>query len=155
MATEAATAWLNEFETHLHKGNAADIQALFGDDCYWRDFVSLTWNIHTAEGREAIGEMATSVRALAPKKFAVEGDATDTNGVVEAWFTFETEVVAGHGQLRLVGGKGYTFLTTAKELKGFEEKIGPNRAMGGGRIHHQFGGICVLPRAHISAHGRT
>jgi putative flavoprotein involved in K+ transport len=39
-----------------------------------------------------------------------------------------------------VGGKGYTFLTTAKELKGFEEKIGPNRAMGGGRIHHQFGG---------------
>jgi hypothetical protein len=27
------------------------------DDSYWRDMVAFTWNVHTAEGREAIGRM--------------------------------------------------------------------------------------------------
>jgi putative flavoprotein involved in K+ transport len=30
---------------------------LFGKDSYWRDLVSLTWNIKTVEGRDAIADM--------------------------------------------------------------------------------------------------
>jgi putative flavoprotein involved in K+ transport len=66
----------------------------------------------------------------AASHFQLEGEATEADGVTEAWFTFETKVSRGRGHLRLKGDKAWTLLTTMVELKGFEEKKGVNRIKG-------------------------
>ncbi|MCZ2105224.1 MAG: NAD(P)/FAD-dependent oxidoreductase [Comamonadaceae bacterium] len=130
--TERASRWLAQFETALKSGKPDAVSALFDEECYWRDLVSFTWNIRTQEGRAAIEEMlAAQLAATAPSGFAVDGEATEAEGVVDAWFTFETKVSRGRGHLRLkgtpAGDRAWTLLTTMVELKGFEEKKGPRR----------------------------
>jgi putative flavoprotein involved in K+ transport len=71
-----------------------------------------------------------TLAATAPRAFAVDGAATATGPVVEAWFTFETGVARGRGHLRLRDGVGYTLLTTMVELKGHEERRGRTRPKG-------------------------
>jgi putative flavoprotein involved in K+ transport len=66
----------------------------------------------------------------APSNFSLDGAATETDGVTEGWFTFETKVARGRGHLRLKDGQAWTLLTTMVELKGFEEKKGRRRIMG-------------------------
>ncbi len=56
--------------------------------------------------------------------------ATEAGGVLEAWFTFETEVGRGYGLARIRDGLIWTLLTTLVELKGFEEKAGFHRPLG-------------------------
>jgi putative flavoprotein involved in K+ transport len=65
-----------------------------------------------------------------PSQFAVDGQASEAGGVIDAWFTFETAVARGRGHLRLRDGKAWTFLTTMTELKGFEERTGEHRVKG-------------------------
>ena len=130
--TERASAWLAQFEAALASGKPQAVSALFDADCYWRDLVSFTWNIRTQEGQAAIEEMlAAQLATTAPSNFRIEGDATEADGVVDAWFTFETKVSRGRGHLRLkvtaAGDRAWTLLTTMVELKGFEEKKGTRR----------------------------
>jgi len=66
----------------------------------------------------------------APSNWKLEEQASEADGVVEAWLTFETGVARGRGHLRLKNGKAWTLLTTMSELKGHEEKKGPNRIKG-------------------------
>jgi putative flavoprotein involved in K+ transport len=56
-APAAVSAWLARFEEALKAPARADWSQLFGDECYWRDFVAFTWNIITLEGRDAIAAM--------------------------------------------------------------------------------------------------
>ena len=129
--SDVARGWLERFGSTLAKGNVAGATALFGDDCYWRDLVSFTWNIRTMEGRDQIAEMLSATLGdVKPSNWALEGDATEAGGVVDAWITFETGVARGRGHLRLIGGKCWTLLTTMVELKGHEEPKGPNRPKG-------------------------
>jgi putative flavoprotein involved in K+ transport len=65
-----------------------------------------------------------------PSGWRLEGEATETSGVTEAWFRFETAVARGHGHLRLRDGKAWTLLTTMSELKGHEEHRGATRDLG-------------------------
>jgi putative flavoprotein involved in K+ transport len=44
----------------LGKSDYQSVVDLFQDDCYWRDLVSLTWNIKTMEGKTQILEMLYS-----------------------------------------------------------------------------------------------
>ena len=123
--------WLSSFDNSLRKGDLEVALALFGDDCYWRDLVSFTWNLHTAEGRDSIRRMlAATLDNVKPSNWRLEGDATEANGVIDAWLSFETAEARGKGQLRLVGGKCWTLLTTMVELKGFEEKKRSTRPKG-------------------------
>jgi len=129
--TQRAGQWLAAFEAALQRGDAAAATALFDDDSYWRDLVAFTWNIRTHEGRAAIADMLQARLAdVAPSALAVEGEATEADGVVDAWFTFETRLSRGRGHLRLKGDKAWTLLTTMVELKGFEEKKGERRIKG-------------------------
>ncbi len=130
-----AADWLSDLETALSSGDIAAATALFDADCYWRDLVAFTWNIRTQEGQQAIADMLRARLAdTAPRAFALEGEATEADGVIDAWFTFETKVARGRGHLRLKatdgGDKAWTFLTTMAELKGFEEKRGERRIKG-------------------------
>ena len=133
--SQRASAWLGDFGAALASGNTAAAVAMFDAECFWRDLVSFTWNIRTQEGQPAIADMlAQRLADVAPSNFALEGEATEADGVVDAWFTFETRVARGRGHLRLRSAAGadraWTLLTTMTELKGFEEKKGPHRIMG-------------------------
>jgi len=126
-----ATGWLSRFGEALARRDLDAALKLFGAECYWRDLAALTWNIKTCEGREAIRAMleATLV-AAAPAAWAIDGAARTNDGVVEAWFDFETAVGRGRGQLRLRDGRCWTLLTTLRALKGFEEPSGRSRDKG-------------------------
>jgi putative flavoprotein involved in K+ transport len=123
--------WLNAFGDALSRGDYAQATAQFGEDSYWRDLISFTWNIKTAEGPAQIRTMLDATMPSAkPSNWAIFGDATEANGVIDAWFTFETATGRGKGQLRLINGKCWTLLTTLQELKGFEEKKRDTRPKG-------------------------
>ena len=129
--TQAASAWLADFNSALTSGDIDAAVALFEADSYWRDLVAFTWNICTQESPGAIRAMLQARLAdVQPSNFAIEGDATEAGGVTDAWFTFETAVARGRGHLRLRGGKAWTLLTTMTELKGFEERKGTQRIKG-------------------------
>ena len=129
--TQAASAWFIDFEQALRAQDLEAAMALFDADCYWRDLVSFTWNISTQEGPAAIKAMLQARLAdVQPHNFQIEGQATEADGVIDAWFTFETAVARGRGHARLKNGKCWTLLTTMTELKGYEEKKGTQRIKG-------------------------
>ena len=129
--TEAARHWLAAFESALVKSDIDAAVDLFEAESYWRDLVAFTWNIRTQEGADAIRAMLEKRLAdVKPNGFQLDGEATEADGVVDAWFTFETAVAHGRGHLRLRGGKAFTLLTTMTELKGFEEPTRERRAKG-------------------------
>ena len=74
--------------------------------------------------------LRATLAEIKPRHFLIEGEAAEADGVTDSWFTFETELARGSGHLRLRGGQCWTLLTSMTELKGFEEKAGPARAMG-------------------------
>jgi putative flavoprotein involved in K+ transport len=128
---ETAGRWLADFASALEKRDIDAAVALFDPEGYWRDLVAFTWNIRTQEGPDAIRRMLEARLAdTRPDHFAIEGEPTASDGIVDAWFTFETAVARGRGHLRLRDGKAWTLLTTLAELKGHEESVGPGRPKG-------------------------
>lgn len=129
--TQQVSEWLSRFGAALDRKDWPAATAQFGDECYWRDLVSFTWNIKTLEGKDEIQAMlAATISDVRPRFWQIVGEATDESGVLVGWFTFETAVARGKGYLRLKGGKCWTLLTTMTELKGFEEKRGATRPFG-------------------------
>ena len=126
--TQAVSTWLSSFGVALDSGDFDAALSLFGQDCYWRDFVSFTWNIKTAEGKDEIRAMLeATVPQACPTKWQIEGDAMDMYGATNAFISFETGVARCRGHVRLKDGKCFTLFTQIKELKGFEEKLGTRR----------------------------
>jgi putative flavoprotein involved in K+ transport len=127
------TAFLGKFDAALAAGDVDAAVALFGAECYWRDLVAFTWNIKTMEGRDQVRDMLTHcLKQSKPRGWQVaEGEvATEADGVLESWISFETEVARGYGLIRIKDGLIWTLLTTMAELKGHEEKAGFTRALG-------------------------
>ena len=135
-ATEQARSWLGDFGDALERGDAGGVAALFHAESYWRDLVAFTWNITTTEGPDAIAAMieasgaAVAGGAVAATAVRLDGEPSEVDGVVEAWFTFETAVGRGRGCVRLRDGRCWTLFTTLQELQGFEEGQGPSRPLG-------------------------
>jgi putative flavoprotein involved in K+ transport len=131
--TERAATWLAQLGlgASLARSDIPAAVALFGGECFWRDHIAFTWNIKTMEGREEIADMlAATLPATRPTAWKVTEEASIVDGVIEAWFSFETAVGRGVGLLRLKDGLGWTILTTLRELKGHEEARGANRPKG-------------------------
>ncbi|ALG86305.1 NAD(P)/FAD-dependent oxidoreductase [Gordonia phthalatica] len=134
--SERVDAWLERFNTALASGEPAAVAALFVEDSYWRDLVAFTWNLKTVEGHEQITAMlAERQQETAAGGFARTEDATDADGVAEAFIEFETAVGRGDGHLRIREDddgidRAWTLLTTLQELKGHEERNGFSRPMG-------------------------
>ena len=99
-----AGAWLANLGKALDARDIPGALELFVEDCYWRDFLSLTWNIKTMEGKPAIASMleATLERA-SPTEWTIE-KVGRTAGVIEAWFAFTTR--AGRGRASFVWRTG-------------------------------------------------
>lgn len=132
VASKDVSDWLLKFDKALSGANFEAATQLFGDECYWRDFVAFSWNIITLEGRACIRDMlAANLSSVAPQKWTlIEGSAKTTGDVTEGAFSFETATARGKGYVRLKDGKCWTLMTSAAELKGFEEPIGPRRDEG-------------------------
>ncbi|MER9936774.1 NAD(P)/FAD-dependent oxidoreductase [Mesorhizobium sp. M0088] len=129
--TKKAAAWLESLAQALAAGDAAAASNLFVDDCYWRDLLTFTWNITTMEGREAIaGMLAATLATAKPSAWHLTGEATSDEGIIEAWFSFETAVARGEGIIRLRDGRCRTLFTAMTDLKGFEERKGAGRPLG-------------------------
>ncbi|HEX2197331.1 MAG TPA: NAD(P)/FAD-dependent oxidoreductase [Burkholderiales bacterium] len=125
-----AQRWLDAFAAALALRELAAIPKLFHEQCYWRDLVAFTWNIRTSEGPVEVQAMLAATLGVAePAKFQLR-NAVNLDGVIEAWFTFETALGRGIGHLRLKERRAWTLLTTLQELKGFEEKSGRTRESG-------------------------
>jgi putative flavoprotein involved in K+ transport len=130
-ATARVRHWLAELDAALSRGDAPGAAMLFREDGYWRDLVAFTWNIRTLEGRGEIAAMLRDTLARTqPSGWTLEGEATEANGVTEAWLRFDTAVGRGRGVLRLKDGQGWTLMTQLAELKGFEEAHGDTRPRG-------------------------
>jgi putative flavoprotein involved in K+ transport len=130
--------WVEAFGAALARGDIAGAADLFAEESYWRDLLAFTWNITTSEGRPAIRAMLEARLAeTKPAQLAVTDDATDANGVVGGWFTFETARARGIAYVRLREGRAWTLLTSMEELKGFEERKGRRRPFGAEHGVHQ------------------
>ncbi|MBN9052341.1 MAG: NAD(P)/FAD-dependent oxidoreductase, partial [Rhizobiales bacterium] len=117
----------------LAAGRIDDAIGLFAEECYWRDLVAFTWNIKTVEGRDQVRDMLQSqLSAAKPSNWRVASgeEATENDGVLESWITFETATGRGYGLVRFKDGLIWTLLTALSELKGHEEKSGFTRPLG-------------------------
>ncbi len=126
-------AVLDKLDKALVANDVEGAASLFVDDCYWRDLVAFTWNLRTMEGRPAVEDMLSSqLDAVKPSGWqTADGEvATEEDGIVTAWITFETKDVRGEGLVRLRDDRIWTLLTSATELKGFEEPSGSGRPLG-------------------------
>ena len=133
-------AFLSKFEAALAKQDIDSAVKLFADECYWRDLVAFTWNIKTMEGRDQVRDMLEHRLAdVKPRNWQIaEGeDASESDGTLEAWISFETEAARGYGLIRIKNGAIWTLLTTMVELKGHEEKAGFTRPLGAKHGIHQ------------------
>ncbi|WP_417769753.1 NAD(P)/FAD-dependent oxidoreductase [Stappia sp.] len=131
--TARMQAFLDTFGAALEAGRIDEATEMFVEDCYWRDLVTFTWNIKTVEGREEVRDMLQSqLSQVRPTNWTVAPgeDASEADGITEAWITFETGVARGYGLIRLRHGQIWTLLTTMAELKGHEEKAGFTRPLG-------------------------
>ncbi|MBM6621972.1 NAD(P)/FAD-dependent oxidoreductase [Micrococcaceae bacterium RIT802] len=129
-ARAAATDWFGRLEAALERGDTAAAVGLFGTDCYWRDLTGMTWNLHTAEGREQIQDMLDGVGPRSWPRDIEVTEASEADGVLEAWYTFRNEALHGIGVIRLRDGHGWTMLSTAQGLNDFPEPAGLHRERG-------------------------
>ena len=53
-ATRQLSAWLERFGAALVARDIPAVVEQFVADCYWRDLVAFSWNLHTAEGRAGV-----------------------------------------------------------------------------------------------------
>lgn len=130
IATAVAAEWLAQFERALSAGSVEAVLELFVEECFWRDFVALSWNVKTFEGKPAIaGLLTANLATVAPQGFTLT-HAERKDGLTEAWFDFSTATGKGRGIVRLKGARAHTLLTTLQSLDGFEEALGPDRPKG-------------------------
>ncbi|MGX9575090.1 NAD(P)-binding domain-containing protein [Mesorhizobium sp. f-mel] len=129
--SKQAATWFSSLARSLDAGDAEAAVNLFVEDCYWRDLLTFTWNIKTMEGRAAVRDMLeATLSTTKPTAWQLSGEASSDEGIVEAWFTFETSSAWGQGIMRLQDGRCRTLFTAMSDLKGFEERKGPARPLG-------------------------
>lgn len=68
-----------------------------------------------------------SLSIAQPGRWRANGQATQTDDVIDGWFSFETNVGRGVGHVQIKDGKCQTLFTCLKELKGFEVPSGERR----------------------------
>ncbi|MEJ5998395.1 NAD(P)/FAD-dependent oxidoreductase [Corynebacterium sp. H130] len=123
--------WLAKWEELLTCEEVAELDGVFDGQSFWRDFVTFTWNIHTAEGLSQIDELLRHDPSMRPvSAVQVVDEVEESDGVTRVSFEFETPLFFGKGIARIRDGKAWTLLTSARELKARPEKRGRNRELG-------------------------
>jgi cation diffusion facilitator CzcD-associated flavoprotein CzcO len=149
-ARTISEAWLRRLEEALREHDTDVVGELFQPDGWWRDFLTLTWDMRTLHGiekiRSVLKERLGSVEFLSmvlsngtPPEFVTEAGPAGYGppGWIQSFFEFETDVARGRGVFRLLpdaeapdgGWKAWTFFTGTEELKGYEEPRGKRRLL--------------------------
>ena len=131
--TSRTQAVLDTLNAAVAAGDVDSAKALFAADSYWRDLVSVTWNLKTVEGPEGVADMLSQqLEHTRPGNFRIQtGEIpAEEGGLITTWITFETKAGRGWGLMRLKDDRIWTLLTAMQELKGFEENRGKRRPMG-------------------------
>lgn len=122
--TQQVSEWLAAFGAALDRADYDAAIEMFNDDSHWRELavhpksllrchrVSFTRNSKTLSGKQSIKAMLeATVPAAKPGRWRSDGEATESDGITEAWFTFETIVSVGTGHIRLEAGKCWILST--------------------------------------------
>ncbi|CCL99977.1 uncharacterized protein FIBRA_02002 [Fibroporia radiculosa] len=134
---KVAAEWFRAFSQHISSSNVPGIVGLLLEDGWWRDQLVLTWEFRTFHGADKVQKfLEDRLPVVKPASFKL-GTVSLTQPYPDlAWivgfFDFETEVGVASGVFRLVPTssgvwKAFTVYTNLEDLKGFPEKIGPNR----------------------------
>src|SRR3546814_17031250 len=107
--TQTVSTWLAQFGAALTQRDIAAALALFDDDCYWRDLVTFTWNITTAEGKDAVKAMLEATRDH-PRPAGWKGDGAPT----AAGDVPEDRTLVGEGRSRRVSVDSVGFVGIKK-----------------------------------------
>jgi len=138
-ARTAAEHWLSDFAAALTSGDGEAIAALFGEECYWRDILAFTWDLHTTAGASAIARrLRPALEDVMPRNVQLANRRTPPRAVtragtacVEVIFTFETVVGLCNGVVRLVSEDGrpraWTLMTALDEIRGHEDPANGRR----------------------------
>ncbi len=127
----AASNWLRQLAATTTAGDPDAVTELFEADGFWRDLLSFTWNLTTAEGSEQIRQMiiATHPRC-AISNVEIQEVIEESEGVIRIQFTCDTADFHTRGIARLRDGKCWTLLTSAREFIEYPEPKGRRRPLG-------------------------
>lgn len=136
-----AERWLEQASAALCAADPAAVVKLFAADSWWRDLLTLTWDLRTFHGPDAIEPMlADRLGEAGLSPLTLDGEpelvvVDDSTRWIEAIFAFETAVAHGRGVVRLIPDqdgtwRAWTLLTAMNELKGSEESRGERRPSG-------------------------
>ncbi|MEM9707355.1 MAG: NAD(P)/FAD-dependent oxidoreductase [Pseudomonadota bacterium] len=104
--------WLDDFATKVGAGQGEAVAGLFGEECFWRDYLPFCWDLQTVEGTKAIARFASEKGPQTGFNSPVfEGEGED------GFFTFATNEGRGKGHIRLRGGKCLTLFTMLTDLE--------------------------------------
>ncbi|MGE3703074.1 MAG: flavin-containing monooxygenase [Hyphomicrobiaceae bacterium] len=144
------TWWLEQFEAALRQKDDAALTTLFLEESHWRDMLAFAWTITPHDSRAAIVDDLIRSQPIAnARNFQIAKGRTPPRivrrlgiDVVEALFSFETNVGQCHGVLRLpvdAPRHAWVFATSLTEIRGHEEPIGARRPTGS-TSSRNFGG---------------
>ncbi|BCS28362.1 uncharacterized protein APUU_61410S [Aspergillus puulaauensis] len=150
-ADALAQGVVNRVNDALAKRDFKAVAALFFTDGYWRDHLCLSWDLHTAKGRDSIASFldANCSRSLQldidrssdfRRPVACALDGLGNSHGIQFFTTIDLECGRGRGVVRLAQEDGewkiLTFFASLLELKGHEEPLNGRRSKGvehGGR----------------------
>ncbi|CAG8283277.1 unnamed protein product [Penicillium salamii] len=146
LARSIAASWAQGFEEAFNNQDVGNIADIFVENAWIRDFLTISWDFRTIQGRENLSQyfMNNWRDAFIHIRLQEEGTfqpsfKNPSPGLqwVESMISFETRYGRGKGMIRLVldkednqQWKGYLINFTLQELKGQEEKIGLDRLHG-------------------------
>jgi putative flavoprotein involved in K+ transport len=123
-------SWCDSFNAAIAANDRVALGALFAEDSYWRDLLTLNERIQTAHGPDAIADMfARRANSTMSLRISTTGEAQkekipSVGEVIGKFIRFETDSAFGHGYLRLKPDlqHAFTLVTAICEIKGFPEK---------------------------------
>jgi hypothetical protein len=137
---------LKNINDALSNADVIALANLFNDDCYWKDHLALSWDLHTFIGKDKLTnwlkengcslksiELDTSNAFTSPRIGNFDG-VGEVKGV-EFFFKFKSKLGAGRGTCRLsedgsAKWRIFSFFTQLQELTGYEELVGARRGRG-------------------------
>lgn len=138
---QVARDWLNSFAAVVEKGDIDGVLSRLTDDAWWRDILTLTWDLRTFQGPEKIKQFLTD-RLTRSKlsnfqlSFAKVDDLYEDLAWIRGHFTFDNNIGSGSGVFRLVPidnengqreWKAHNVFTNLESLRDFPEKSGWKR----------------------------
>ena len=135
-ATKVATEWLKHFEQKIGQNDIGGVLSLLMDDAWWRDLLSMTWDLRTFQGQDKIKQfLADRLAQSQLRDFKLISAEIDDLYSDLAWvrvhFSCENNVGTCSGVARLVPVNGewkaHNVFTNLEGLRGHPEASGPLR----------------------------